>query len=284
PGGLRDALAETLGDPHLELLHAHGNGWIDGRGLARRPEGAAVTELTRDGRAVAVLLHRPGLLDDARLVRELERTAGLALENDQLHGELEAQLAQLRDSRAETVAVGDAERRRLERDLHDGAQQALAGLAMSFGLARADAVEPLREQRLGVAQDAVRGALAELRALAQRISPPALSEAGLATALGVLAEWAPNLEIARVPRQRFNPTVESAAYFAVAGLARTIRGRIVVDARVEGASLRLEVLAAEAPSSLVDIEDRVAALDGDLLAEAASDGATLLRITLPCAS
>jgi signal transduction histidine kinase len=145
-------------------------------------------------------------------------------------------------------------------------------------------VEPLRDQRLGVAQDAVRGALAELRALAQRISPPALSEAGLATALGVLAEWEPNLEIGRVPRQRFNPTVESAAYFAVAGLARTVRGRIVVDARLEGASLRLEVLAADAPSSLVDIEDRVAALDGDLLAEDAADGAALLRIRLPCAS
>jgi hypothetical protein len=130
----------------------------------------------------------------------------------------------------------------------------------------------------------VRAALAELRALAQRISPTALSEAGLATALGVLAEWAPNLEIARVPRQRFNPAVESAAYFAIAGLTRATRGRIVVDARVEGARLRLEVLAADAPRSLVDIEDRVAALDGDLVAEDAPDGAALLLITLPCAS
>jgi signal transduction histidine kinase len=211
-------------------------------------------------------------------------TAGLALENDRLHAELRAQLAQLRNSRAEIVAVGDAERRRLERDLHDGAQQALAGLAMSLGLARAGAVDPLRGQRLELAQDAVRAGLAELRALAHRISPVALADAGLAAALGVLGEWAPQVEIARVPLQRLDPAVESAAYFAVAELARTTRGRIAIDARVEGATLKLDVLAADAPGSLIDLEDRVAVLDGELRVEPARDGATLLRITLPCAS
>jgi signal transduction histidine kinase len=186
----------------------------------------------------------------------------------------------LRDSRAAIVAAGDAERRRLERDLHDGAQQALAGLAMSLGLARAGAPEP----HLAVAQDAVRAALAELRALAHRISPAALSDAGPAAAFDVLAEWNPRLEIVRVPQRRFAPAVESAAYFSVAELAGATTGRLVLDARVEGTTLRLDVLAEQAPAALAELEDRVAAVAGDLVVAPAEGGGTLLRIGLPCGS
>ena len=287
PGGLRGALADALGEPGLELLHAHGGGWIDSQGRTRRlpePRDVARTELARDGRVVAALVHRRGLLDDPVLVQELERTAGLALEHDRLNAELLAQLAYLRISRAQVVAVGDTERRRLERDLHDGAQQALAALAMGLGVARANTTDRTRAERLSAAQDAVRAALAELRAMAHRISPAALGDAGLAAALDVLAEWAPQLEVAHVPAERFDPAVESAAYFVVASLASTVSGRIVVDARCERDTLLLDVRVAKAPGALIELEDRIEVLDGRLLVEQATDGGSVVRIWLPCAS
>jgi signal transduction histidine kinase len=284
PGSLREALAIALGDRQLELLHAHGAGWIDSHGRARDASGGAITELRRGGRVVAALVHRRGLLDDPRLVGELERTAGLALENDRLHAELRAQLTRLRASRVEIVAVGDAERRRLERDLHDGAQQALSGLAMSLGLARANAADPSSARRLAIAQAAVRAALTELRALAHRINPAALDDGGIAAALDVLAEWAPQLEVARVPAERLHPAVESAAYFAVASVARAARSRVLVDAHRENGTLLVELRASDAPATLVEVEDRVAALDGRLDVTRAPGGDTWVRVALPCAS
>ena len=290
-GALRDALVDALGDPDLELLHADGDGWIDGNGRGRHlPEDAearkrsTVTELVRDGRVVAALVHRRGLLDDTRLVRELGRSARLALEHDRLHARLRAQLERLRASRSEIVAAGDAERRRLERDLHDGAQQTLAGLAIALGLASADATDRRRAERLHQAQDAVRAALADVRALAHAISPAALTDGGLAAALDVLAEWAPQLEITRVPAERFDPAVESAAYFAVASLVRAVSGRIVVGAARDGGTVILEVHTAQPPGPLVDLEDRVGALDGRLVVEQLPEGGTVVRVALPCGS
>ncbi len=290
PGALRDALADALGDPDLELLHADGDGWIDGNGRTRRlPENAetigrsTTTVLVRDGRVVAALVHRRGLFDDPRLVRELDRSARLALEHDRLHAHLRAQLERLRASRAQIVAAADAERRRLERDLHDGAQQTLAALAMALGLAGADATDRRRAERLNQAQDAVRAALADVRALAHAVSPAALADGGLAAALDVLAEWAPELEITRVPAERFDPAVESAAYFAVASLVRAVSGRIVVDAARNGGTLILEVRTTQPPGPLIDVEDRVGALDGRLVVEQAPDDGAVLRVALPCA-
>ena len=286
PGGLREALADALGDPDLDLLHAQGDGWIDGQGRTRdlpEREEFATTELAREGRVVATLVHRRGLLDDSVLVQELERTAGLALEHDRLNAELHSQLAQLKASRVQVVEAGDIERRRLERDLHDGAQQALAGLAMGLGVARANATDRTRAERLGAAQDAVRGALAELRTTAHRISPAALGDGGLAAALDVLAEWAPQLEIVRVPAERFDPAVESAAYFVVASIASTVDARIVVDARRERDTVVLEVNAAAAPGALFDVRDRIEALDGRLDVERVADDWSVVRVALPCA-
>jgi signal transduction histidine kinase len=291
PGALRDALADAFGDPDLELLHADGDGWIDGNGGARRlPENAetigrsTTTVLVRDERIVAALVHRQGLFDDPSLVRELDRSARLALEHDRLHAHLRAQLERLRASRAQIVAAADAERRRLERDLHDGAQQTLAALAMALGLAGADATDRRRAERLNQAQDAVRAALADVRALAHAVSPAALTDGGLAAALDVLAEWAPELEITRVPAERFDPAVESAAYFAVASLVRAVSGRIVVDAARNGGTLILEVRTARPPGPLIDVEDRVGALDGRLAVEQLPEDGTVVRVVLPCGS
>ena len=140
PGELRSWLAESLGDPSLELLHRLDSGeWIDAEG---RPTGlptAPDRETTRvraGGEDVLAVVHRPGLLDDPALLSELVTTARLALEHEALHAARRARLEELRASRARLVAAADAKRRELERDLHDGAQQRLVALALSIRLAR----------------------------------------------------------------------------------------------------------------------------------------------------
>jgi signal transduction histidine kinase len=139
PGRLRDALAHALRDPSLELAY-----WvpesetyvgIDGRPV--EPDAAAgqtVTVLERHGQRIAALVHDPALAEDPALLNAVSAAAGLALENERLLAELRAQLGQLRESRARIVEAGDTERRRLERNLHDGAQQRLVSLALALGL------------------------------------------------------------------------------------------------------------------------------------------------------
>ena len=140
-GGLRAALAGAVGDPELEVAYAvTGGGWVDAAGQPvepQAPDGRAGTTLLRGGEPVARLIHRAELLDDPGLVEEVTRAARLALEHERLEAELRAQLEQLRASRARTVETGDAERRRLERDLHDGAQQRLVVLSLALRLLRA---------------------------------------------------------------------------------------------------------------------------------------------------
>jgi hypothetical protein len=120
--------------------------------------------------------------------------------------------------------------------------------------------------------------------LAHATSSAALADSGLAAALDVLAEWAPELELVRVPRARVDPAVESAAYFAVATLARRASGPVRVDAHLETGMLVVEVMTTEPPASLVEVEDRAGALDGELEIRSAEGGATVVRVALPCAS
>ena len=133
PGGLRDTLARTLRDPSLQLGYPLEDGnVVDAAGHRLELEGM-VTPLVQGGREVAYLAHRPGLLDDQELVGAVARASRLALQNERLQAEVRAQLESLRASRARIVEAGDAERRRLERDLHDGAQQRLVALNSDTG-------------------------------------------------------------------------------------------------------------------------------------------------------
>jgi signal transduction histidine kinase len=234
---------------------------------------------------VALLAHRPGLLDDPRLVEEIAATARLALDNERLQAQNRAQLQDLRASRARIVERGDAERRRLERDLHDGAQQRLVSLALSLRLAQLeDGADPditaLREAEAGVRQ-----ALEELRELARGLYPVALTEEGLGAALEALAEQAASpLMLRRLPQERLEPSVEAAAYFVVAEtLKRSRPRRAAVDAVHADGRLVVEVETdEEPPQELTDLEDRVGALDGRLLIQAAPEGGTRIRAELPC--
>jgi signal transduction histidine kinase len=287
PGGLETILARTLDDPSLTLLYPLPDGRrVDAGGRPAAPElGQAVTPLVRGGQTVALLAHRPGLLEDPGLVEQIAATARLALDNERLQAQVRAQLEDLRASRARIVERGDAERRRLERDLHDGAQQRLVALALSLRLARLGPDPQSDAATLEEAEAEVRQALAELRRLAQGLYPAALTEEGLGAALAALAEQTPSpLALGKLPQERFDPKVEAAAYFLVAEtLKRTRPRRAAVDAAPVDGRLVVEIQTdQQPPRQLTDLADRVGALDGQLLVQAAPGGGTRIRAELPC--
>jgi signal transduction histidine kinase len=288
PGGLGAVLADALGDASLKLLYPLADGRrVDADGRPTGPgQGQTLTPLVRGGQPVALLAHRPGLLDDPGLVEQIAATARLALDNEQLQAQARAQLEDLRASRARIVERGDAERRRLERDLHDGAQQRLVALALSLRLARLGPDTGRDVAGLEDAEAEIRQALAELRRLAHGLYPAALTEEGLGVALEALAEQTPDpLALGRLPQERFEPKVEAAAYFVVAEtLKRTRPRRAAVDTTRADGQLVVEVQTdQQPPQELTDLEDRVGALDGRLLVQAAPGGGTRIRAELPCA-
>jgi signal transduction histidine kinase len=288
PGGLRDQLAGAFGDPSLQLLHARDDeaGWVDGEGRqAGIPHDAErrVTRVVAGGRALSAIVHRPGLLDDPAVAAELAGAARLALEHERLNAIRRAHLERLRASRGRIVARADAERRSLERDLHDGAQQRLATLAVAIRLARRQlaAHDPALDAELGAAEADLREALAELRELAHGLIPAVLAHEGLRPAVESLADRAPRLVIGELPVERFAPSVEGAAYFVVAEtLRRAGAGDVTVSARREDGRLVVQLHApAELSGSTVDLEDRVGAVGGTFTRSAQG-----LRAELPCES
>jgi len=188
---LRGALARALRDPSVELAYWYGEGqrYVDGGGRpVQLPDpGAdrAVTTVESGGGPVAALIHDPALRENPELVDSVCAAAGLALENEALQAELRARLAELQQSRARMAAAGEAERRRIERDLHDGTQQRLVSISMSLGLLEAavredpGSAEPIAQR----ARAALAATLDELRELSQGILPGILAERGLAAAL-----------------------------------------------------------------------------------------------------
>jgi signal transduction histidine kinase len=287
-GGLRDQLAQAFGDPSLQLLHALDDdaGWVDGDGRpVRRPDdpGREVTPVVAGGRELSAIVHRPGLLEDPAVAAELSDAARLALEHERLGAIRLAQLESLRASRARIVATADAERRSLERDLHDGAQQRLATLAVAIRLARRQLAsgDPRLDPELEAAEEGLREALAELRDLAHGLIPAVLAHEGFKPAAEALAARTPRLVVGDLPAERFAAPVESAAYFLVAEtLRRAGGGDVAVSARrADGRLLvRLETVARIAGPT-TDLEDRVGAVGGTLAATTHE-----LRAELPCAS
>ena len=187
----------------------------EGRSSFPRAGDRAVTSVTAGGEAVAVLIHDPALLDEPALVESVRATAGLVLENERLAAEVRSQLAEVRASRGRIVAAADAERRRIERNLHDGAQQRLVTLSLGLGLeaSRADAGTA---DALLRAQDEVEQAIAELRELARGIHPTLLRDEGLQAAVEALARRVPlPVSVHGAVRERLPDPVELAAYFVV---------------------------------------------------------------------
>lgn len=282
-GGLRDALAEALDDSSLQLAYVvRDDRLADPTGAPVVLEGP-VTTLLRRGRPVAVLQHRSGLLDEPGAVREVARAAQLVLDNERLQAEVAEQLRALTASRRRLVAAGDLARRRLERDVHDGAQQRLVALLLDVRRVRRSCPAGLS----AAAEAELLAAVDELRTIAQGIFPAILVEEGLAEAVQAFAEGAElPLRVVRLPEHRADPAAEGAAYFVLAQAvcrSAAVRATVTLHCTAEVLSLRLE-LDAPRPTEgwLTDLEDRVGAVEGHLHAELRSDGVVELRMELPC--
>jgi signal transduction histidine kinase len=285
PGALRDLLATLLHDPSVALGYPLDDGrLVDARGRPLVPEGE-VTPLVRRGETVAFLSHRPRLLDDPALVEEVAAAARLALENERLQAAVHAQLEALRESRARVIAAGDAERRRLERDLHDGAQQQLVGLSLQLELARSGRTADVAA-RIDDAEAELAAALSELRELAHGVFPAVLADDGLVAALEALTEEAPvEIHPEGVPAGRLDAAVEAAAYFVVSETIRRSRpepGLVAVAG--EDGWIVVDVEAAVAPDDVVALGDRVGAAGGTLEATPQAAGLTRIHAEIPCGS
>lgn len=287
-GGLADALARTLDDPELELAYPIAEGrFVDssGRPISIPSTGRrSATALVRDGGTVGILVHRPGLLDDPDLVREVASAARLGLENERLQADLRAQEESIRGSRARIVLTADSERHRLERDLHDGAQQRLIALLLGLGLIPTESA-PSPESDLNSGLEAVvtavRRAIDELRAVAHGVHPAVLSDEGLAAAIEALAEEAIlPLTIESLPEERYAAAVENAAYRLVAETAKA--GATRVRAVRRDGNLIIEMAASAPPQRIVELEDRIGALDGAIVVRGRPGGAVDLRAEIPC--
>jgi signal transduction histidine kinase len=293
PGAVRNALAQTLGDPTLDLAYnrPRTGRYVDAFGfpveLTPGPR-QAITPMLRGDTPVAALVHDERLLDRQGLLHEVLAAARIAVENEQLQAEVRAQLEELRASRARIVETGDAERRRLERDLHDGAQQQL--LAVSYDLRRMRTAAEADGDRtlttlLAAATEEAQAALAELRELAHGIYPAILVEAGLAPALETLADHAAvPVELEKVTRARYEAPVETAAYLTAAEAIDDATGRgathvsLNVDREDRLLVIRVRDDGTARTSGLIHLSDRIGALGGSLHVRPTS-----LRAEIPCA-
>jgi signal transduction histidine kinase len=297
---MRERLARALGDPTLDLAYRLQDARYvdaDGRPL-ELPDGSerALTMITAAGEEIAVLIHDPALLDDPALVESVRATAALVLENERLAAEVRSQLAEVRASRGRIVAATDAERRRIERNLHDGAQQRLVTISVALGLeaSRADAAAA---QALSRAQDEVEEAIAELRELARGIHPTLLRDEGLTAAVETLARRAPvPVTVQSTVRERLPEQVELAAYFVVSeALTNIVKHASAAEASVllerEPAALRVTVTddgtggaRVKRESGLAGLRDRLEALDATLSISSETGHGTTICAAFPCGS
>jgi signal transduction histidine kinase len=298
PGHVRETLARTLGDPTLVLgLWLADRGvWVDeaGRELAV-PADDGTRGVTYVGDRLAVMVHDRDLLDQPRLLEAVGSAGRLALENERLHAELRAQLRELQESRARIVRAGDDERRRLERDLHDGAQQRLLSLGIALQLLRTH-VEADGERLLDETEQELQQALTELRELARGIHPAVLTDQGLDAALRTLAARAPVPVEVESDAERLPPHVETAAYFvvaeALANVAKYAHAKQAwVTAERRNGHARIEVrddgVGGAQPTSasgLTGLADRVGALGGWLSVDSPPGNGTRVEAVIPCAS
>ena len=289
-GGLERALGDALGDASMRVLYPLADGRVtDHSGAAVELDpGQSLTRLTRGEATVALLAHRTELLDADGIADQITATARLALDNERLRAQRQAHLGDLRASRARIVAAADEERRRLERDLHDGAQQKVVALSLALRLAQLrlpEAVDPVVASRLEEAQAEVSVALAELRGVARGLYPRELADEGLAAGLETFAESSPiPISVTVHVTQRYAQPIEAAAYFAVAHcIGRTAGDRASVQVTCDDGRLLIQIEASPFRSGMVHLEDRVGALGGIVTAEPLNDARARIRVELPCA-
>jgi signal transduction histidine kinase len=303
PGDLRAALARALRDPSLELAYwlPDGGRYVDVAGrpfeLPAESESRAVSVVEREGRTIAALVHDPALGEEPQLVESVCAAAALALENERLQAELRARLEELRASRVRIVEAGDEERRRIERNLHDGTQQRLVSISMALGLAQAKLEkDPSAASAVfGEARQGLSAALEELRELGHGIHPAVLTDRGLVAALDDLTLHAGvPIQLDVGDTKRLPEQVEAAAYYviseALANVAKyahatgaqvrvkPVDGKVVLEVADDG------VGGADASrgSGLRGLSDRVEALGGRLWFSSPAGQGTIVRAEIPC--
>jgi signal transduction histidine kinase len=298
PGEVRDALARALHDDSLQVAY-----WLPMR-RSYVDEAGRPVELPDDGRSVtklddiAAIVHDPEL--DPRLVEAAGAAARLALHNARLQADVSAQLAKVQESRRRIVTAGDEERRKIERNLHDGAQQRLVALALELRIAqRQFGVDDAElEAILAGAVSELQVAVEELRELARGLHPAVLTEEGLAGALESLAARTPlPVQIESAPDERLPSEIEAAAYFVACEAitnavkhahateirvsARRLNGRLVIEVEDDGDGGAHQN---GSGSGLRGLLDRVEAHGGTLRIESEPGEGTRVIGELPCAS
>jgi len=299
-GAVRDALAASLGDRTLTIAYwlAERGVYVDEHGhpveLPEPASGRSWTAVENGGRRVAAIIHDAELEARPELVHAAATGAVLALENEQLKADLRARLQELKRSRRRIVQASVEARRRLERDLHDGAQQQLVALSLDLQLLRGRiADDETRALVDGIAQK-LGTALSELRELARGIHPAILTEHGLGPTLEALAARMPlPVELDVRLEGRLPPSMETAAYFVcvealtnVSRYAHATYAQVTVTqadgvVRVEIADDGVGGADPANGSGLRGLEDRLAALDGQLAVDSPGGGGTRLVATIP---
>ena len=301
PPDLRKALSRALRDPFLQIGYwlPDRNAYVDVEGGAfelPRDEEFASTVVEHGGQRVAVLVHDAALLDDPDLIRAACAAGGLALANARLQAELRARVNELRQSQARIVEVGDAERRRLERNLHDGAQQRLLSVALQLRLVEVRlASHPDEAELVATSRSELERSLQELREVAHGIHPAVLSDHGLAVALEAVVARSPvPVRLSMDLDGRLPEPIEAAAYYLVSeALTNTAKhahaSKITVQINCQDGQVWVEVADdgrggadMAAGSGLRGLADRVAALDGQFVISSDAGGSAI-RAEIPCA-
>jgi signal transduction histidine kinase len=300
PASLQSALAKALHDPTLTVGHwvAESHRYVDADGnpVAAGGPGRVATRVDRGGEPVALLVHDPALLERPGLIEAACTAAALALQNERLTADLRARLVQLAESRRHVVQAAEAERRRLERDLHDGVQQRLLSIPMALSVAESSLPADATKARalIAEAKDMSLAVLDELRALSQGIHPTILTERGLDGAVRELTVVAPvpvTLTV-DVPAG-LSAEIETTAYYVVAeALANVTKhadaSRAEVRIEQVGDRLVVEIVddgrggADPDGSGLRGLATRAEDNGGTLLVTSPPGGGTRVRAELPC--
>jgi signal transduction histidine kinase len=300
---LRVLLAQALRDPTLSLIYwlpQYGT-WADQDGnsttLPQPDSSRRVTVVRQNGAPVAALVYDATLGEEPELVEAVSAAAGIALENGRLEAELRARLQELQGSRSRVVEAQQSERRRLERNLHDGAQQRLVALALELGLLAEQAKsDPATQDRLKHARGEVAESLDELRDIARGLHPAVVSGHGLAVALESLTAAAPlRVQLKTDGLPRLAEQLEIAAYYVVSeSLTNAAKhaqaGLVTVEVAVTDDTLIVEIIDdgiggadSERGTGLRGLADRIEALDGRLRVWSSVHTGTRVRAELPCA-
>jgi signal transduction histidine kinase len=281
PGRLGEEVARTVGDPTIAVAFPiTGGALVNEEGLPVRQPGRGATRIVREGRHLATVFHAARTFADDDEVASLTRVAGLALEHERARAEQKAQARELRASRRRLVEASDRERRRLEHDLHDGAQQRLVSLLLAVGSTRA-ADKAAQEALTGVAGH-LQAAISELRTLTHGLFPSVLANEGLAPAIEDLELSSTAIvEVLELPTQPAPLLVESTAYLAAALAVASATSSVQLRVRSTTETVVVEARGVTASDSLEwrALRERVGALEGKLVTFAGE-----IRVELPCAS